>query len=268
MTLQKKSFRVFVWGNNMWNDTHCHLNSEELYPNIDLWIAKAHQNKVETFFVVGWDLPSSQLAVQIAEKYEEVYAIVGIHPCDIDDVDLKQLELLLTHPKVVAVGEIGLDYHWVKEEEKRSKQKAYFIKQIEIANAYHLPISIHSRDAIQDTYDILKEHPPIYGAVMHCFSGSKEMMERFLNLGCMISFGGPVTFKNARATKECAISVPLDRVLLETDSPYLTPHPHRGEQNDPSFIPFIATEVASLKGIPEQELSQAILQNTKRFFRL
>lgn len=252
----------------MWMDTHCHLNSEELYPDIDLWIEKAHQNKVEAFFVVGWDLPSSQLAIQIAEKYEEVYAIVGVHPCDIEGVDLKQLEPLLTHSKVVAVGEIGLDYHWVKEEEKRNMQKAYFIEQIEIANAYHLPISIHSRDAIQDTYDILSEHRPIYGAIMHCFSGSKEMMERFLQLDCMISFGGPVTFKNARTTKECAIEVPLSHLLLETDSPYLTPHPYRGEQNDPSYIPFIATEIASLKGISEEELSKITLQNTKRFFRL
>lgn len=252
----------------MWMDTHCHFNSEELYPRLDALIQKAHQKKVDMFFVVGWDIASSRLAVQIAEKYEEVYAIVGVHPCDIEGVDLKQLEPLLTHPKVVALGEIGLDYHWVKEEEKREQQKAYFIAQISLANSYHLPISIHSRDAMQDTYDLLKQHVPAFGAVMHCFSGSKEMMERFIQLGCMISFGGPVTFKNAKTAKECARCVPEANLLLETDSPYLTPHPHRGEQNDPSFLPIIATEIASLREIPEEEFSKIVAQNTKRFFRL
>lgn len=252
----------------MFVDTHCHLNSEDLLNEVDEVILRAENEGVSSFFVVGWDIPSSKAAIHLAGKYQNVYALAGVHPCDIKDVNLNDLELLLTDSKVKAVGEIGLDYYWVKEIEERNKQKECFIKQIEIANKYHLPISIHSRDAIQDTLNILKEHRPEYGFIMHCFSSSKEMMEEFLKLGGYISFGGPVTFKNAQNSKECALNVPLNRILIETDCPYLTPHPYRGKRNEPSYLPLVAKVIAEIKGINIQELQQALIENTKRIFKI
>ena len=168
----------------------------------------------------------------------------------------------------MALGEIGLDYHWVTDEKEREKQKEYFIAQIQLANQYHLPISIHSRDAIQETYDILKAYPPKYGCIMHCFSGSKEMMKEFIALGCYISFAGPVTFKNARIIKDCAHEVPLNRMLVETDSPYLTPHPFRGQENNSSYLPYIVEELAQIKGIKREKIEEATRENTKRLFHL
>lgn len=249
-------------------DTHCHLNSDNLYDKRDEIIKKSQQVGVGAFFVVGWDLASSKRAIEISHEYQNVYAIVGIHPCDIDGVNLSELEPLLKQEKVVALGEIGLDYHWVTDEKEREKQKEYFIQQIQLANLYHLPISIHSRDAIQETYDILKTYPPQYGCVMHCFSGSKEMMMQFIALGCYISFAGPVTFKNARVVKSSARAVPLDRLLVETDSPYLTPHPFRGQENNSSYLPYIVEEIAQLKDLSREEIEQITLENTKRFFHL
>ena len=249
-------------------DTHCHLNSDNLYEKRDEIIKKSEEVGVGAFFVVGWDLPSSKRAIEISHEYPNVYAIVGVHPCDIQDVDLKDLEPLLTQDKVVALGEIGLDYHWVTDEKEREKQKEYFIAQIQLANQYRLPISIHSRDAIQETYDILKAYPPKYGCIMHCFSGSKEMMKQFIALGCYISFAGPVTFKNARVIKGCAQEVPLDRILVETDSPYLTPHPFRGQENNSSYLPYIVEELAQIKGIKREKIEEATRENTKRFFHL
>lgn len=252
----------------MFIDTHCHLNSEELINEVDEIVSKSLKEGVEMFFVVGWDINSSKIAIDLSAKFNNIYAIVGVHPCDINNVDLKDLEGLLTINKVVCLGEIGLDYHWVEDKDQREKQKEYFIKQIELANKYKLPISIHSRDAIQDTLNILKENRPQHGFIMHCFSGSKEMMEEFIKLGGYISFGGPVTFKNAVASKECVIKVPLDRLLIETDCPYLTPHPHRGKRNDPSYLPLVAKEIAALKELELEQLQEILKENTKRIFNL
>ncbi len=252
----------------MYIDTHCHLNSDELIENVEEIIAQSHAMHVDKFLVVGWDIESSRHAITLAHQYPEIYAIVGIHPCDIDSSSLEDLKPLLDDERVVALGEIGLDYHWVKDPLQRNKQKEYFKAQIALANAHHLPICIHSRDAIQDTYDILSESFPQYGCIMHCFSGSKEMMKRFLELGCYISFGGPVTFKNARESKECAYEVPLDKLLLETDCPYLAPHPYRGKTNNPSYLPLIGQEIARIKGLSEKEIAQNATSNAIKVFKL
>lgn len=268
MILLKKFFRASVWGNSMYIDTHCHLNSDELKNHIEEILTKCQHNNVDTLLVVGWDIESSKTAIALAKQYPNIFAIVGIHPSDVEHSSLQELEELIANDKVVGIGEIGLDYHWEKDEQKRLQQQEYFIKQIDLANKVKKPICIHSRDAIQDTYNILKEHYPKYGCVMHCFSGSQEMMECFLKLGCYISFGGPVTFKNAKASKECAMRVPLNRLLLETDCPYLTPHPYRGQINDPSFLPLIGQCIASIREVDEDVIAEATTNNAKRIYRL
>lgn len=252
-------------------DSHCHLNDKQLLPELDEIIKSAKDNDVTHFLVIGWDYESSLLATQIAEKYENVYAAVGVHPTDVkEDIEeqLIKLEKLLTHPKVKALGEIGLDYYWIKEEDKRLRQQKYFVKQIQLADKYNLPIVIHNRDSIEDCLNIIKNHTPKHLGVVHCFSGSVETMREFMKLGLYISLGGPVTFKNAKTPKEVASEVPLNRLLLETDCPYLTPHPYRGQRNEPKFIPLVAEEIARLRNISTDEVIKETFNNTVSLFKL
>ena len=252
-------------------DSHCHLNDENLYDHIDQVISDAKKTGVNKFLVVGYDYPSSLLAVEIASKYEECYAAIGIHPTEIphtSEEDYKKTMSLVDKPRVVAIGEIGLDYHWVKDLEQREIQKEWFIRQIEFANEHKLPITIHNRESNEDCLKILKEHKPLYGGVMHCYSGSVEMLKDVLDLGLMISLGGPVTFTNAKTPKEVAEEVPLERLLVETDSPYLTPHPHRGEKNEPKYICLVLEEIARLKDMSKKHLEQVVYENTLRTFNI
>ena len=252
-------------------DSHCHLNDPVLYQSIDEVIENAKKTGVNKFLVIGYDKDSSILAVEIANKYPECYASIGIHPTEIDhtsETDYEETMKLVSNPKVVAIGEIGLDYHWVKEPEKREIQKKWFIKQIEFANDYRLPISIHNRESNEDCLKILKEHTPKYSGVMHCYSGSVEMLTDILNLGMYISLGGPVTFTNAKTPKEVAEEVPLDKLLVETDCPYLTPHPHRGEKNEPKYICLVTEEIARLKDMSRKHLEQVVYENTCRLFNI
>ena len=252
-------------------DSHCHLNDENLYPRIDEVIDAAKKTGVKKFLVVGWDKESSELAVKIAHKYEECYAAIGYHPCNINGVSDKEFEetmSLYKKDKVVAIGEIGLDYHWVKDPIERGLQKEYFIKQIEFANKVKLPIVIHNRESNEDCLSILKEHKPIFGGVMHCYSGSVEMLKDVLDLGLVISLGGPVTFTNAKTPKAVAEEVPLDKLLVETDCPYLTPHPHRGEKNEPKYICLVSEEIARLKDISKKHVDQVTYDNACRVFNI
>ena len=252
-------------------DTHCHLNHEDLYKDIDNVIKRAKDAGVAKFLGVGYDKETSLLAVELAEKYEGIYAAVGYHPTEIDNVseeDFKEIIDLLKHPKVVALGEIGLDYYWVKDLEERNKQKQYFIRQIEEANKNSIPIVVHNRDAINDCLEILKEHRPIFGGVMHCYSGSAELVNEFIKLGMYISIGGPVTFTNAKTPKEVAKVVPLDKLLVETDSPYLSPHPFRGTQNEPARIKLVVDEIARLREAKIEEIEDATYQNACNMFHV
>ncbi len=252
-------------------DSHCHLNEESLYVLRKKIIEEAQAKGVEKFIVIGYDYDSSLLAVKIAEEFDRCYATIGIIPTEIDsilDKDVDEFFKLLNHPKVVALGEIGLDYHWEKEDWQKERQKEWFIKQIDIANSYKKPIVIHSRESIQDTYDILKEHTPEYSGVVHCYSGSPEMVNDFIKLGLYIGLDGPVTFTNARSVKEVARIVPLDRLLVETDSPYLTPHPHRGEVNSPTFLPLIVEEIARCKGETYEKIADFTYSNTVKLFHV
>lgn len=252
-------------------DSHCHLNDEHIYSDRKEIIERAISIGVDTFLVVGWDLPSSKLAISIANEFPNVYASVGIHPENLDDISdemLKEIEELAQNKKAVAIGEIGLDYHWYKEKSEHDNQKMWFIKQIELANKLHLPLSIHAREATEDTYTILKEHTPLYGAVLHCYSGSKEMMDKFLSLGLYFGFDGPITYKNAITPKECVVHCPLDKILTETDSPYLPPVPFRGQRNEPSHIKEIFKQMALLKNIDEERLEKQIESNFSKLFHV
>ena len=186
-------------------DSHCHLNDEGLFEKRAEVIKAANEAGVSLMVCIGWDLESSKIAIQIAHEFECVYAAVGFHPENLEGVSdeaLEEIKELAKDEKVIAIGEIGLDYHWFKEKAEHDNQKVWFIKQIELANELNLPLSIHARDASEDTYEILKEHPAKAGCVLHCYSGSTEMLERFAKLGCYFGFDGPITYKNAIEPKE------------------------------------------------------------------
>ncbi|MGE4571961.1 MAG: TatD family hydrolase [Candidatus Izemoplasmatales bacterium] len=251
-------------------DSHVHLNDEQLFTKIESLIDKANAVGVSAFVVVGYDIDSSKLAIELANMYDSIYALIGIHPSEasyVKDSDLEWIEKKLSHPKVKGIGEIGLDYHWDKN--LMDKQKALFIKQIQIANKHKMPISVHMRDATEDTYQIIKTYKDKdLPGVMHCYSGSKESMQQFIDLNMYISLAGPVTFKNANTPKEVAASVPMDRLLVETDSPYLAPVPYRGKQNQPRNVEFIAKEIAKIKNISFKELAEKTYENTVKLFNL
>ena len=252
-------------------DTHCHLNDETLYKDLDNVISRAQSAGVEKMVVIGWDKASSELAIKIAEQYDFVYAVIGFHPENIFDINeevLYETLNLCKHPKVVGIGEIGLDYHWSKEPEKRELQKKYFIKQIDFANKVGLPISIHNRDAFADTLTILKEHKPLHGGVMHCYSGSVENINDIINLGLYIGLGGPITFKNAKTPKEVAAEVPLEKLVVETDCPYLAPHPLRGTVNEPANISLIVDAIAEARDMSKKHLLDVLYQNSCKLFNL
>ena len=253
-------------------DTHCHLNSEELYSRIDEVIDAAKKTGVEKFLVVGYDKETSLKAIEIAHQHDCCYAAIGFHPTEIFDVDEEDYQEVMSHvddEKVVAIGEIGLDYHWIKDPIQREIEKEWFIRQIYFANERHLPICIHNRDSNEDCFNILKEHRPQYGLVMHCYSGSVEMMKEIVKWDkAYLSLGGPVTFTNAKTPKAVAEEVPLDRLLIETDSPYLTPHPHRGEKNEPKYICLVSEEIARLKNMSKKHLEAVIFDNSCRVFNI
>ncbi len=250
-------------------DSHCHLNDERLLKEGEVVLNDAFEAGVNRMIVIGWDLPSSKKAIEIAQKHPGVYAAIGFHPENLDDVSddaLEEIERLAHEDKIVAIGEIGLDYHWFKEEDHRANQKVWFIKQIELANRVGLPISIHGRESSGDILEILKAHRPTRGGVMHCYSGSVETMKELLKLGMYFGFDGPITYKNAVTPKECVRECPLDRLLVETDSPYLPPVPHRGETNYPKYIPLIVKAMADIKGMDEGELAKLLGKNLEALF--
>lgn len=253
-------------------DSHCHINDKAFLFKEGEYIKEAVNSGVTNFLVVGCDYLTSAKASEITVIYKECCAAVGIHPSDsknIDKDDLKRIEEILQKGhNIVAVGEIGLDYYWDKEENIKKNQKEYFIKQIDLANKYNLPISIHCRDAYEDCLRILKEHPVKKGGVMHCYGGSKEMMNEFIKLGFYIGIGGTVTFKNAVKIKEVAQVVPSDKYLLETDAPYLAPTPHRGEQNHSKYLFLVRDQIASLRNVSPEQVDKETTENFKRLFGL
>ena len=252
-------------------DTHCHVYDEKYIEGAIEAIKKSIQEGVDLFMVPGDNIINSKKAMELAKLFPQVYCAIGVHPSDVMELDLEEVikelkELYKTSSKIKAIGEIGLDKYWIKDEEVIAKQKEFFIRQIELANELQLPIIIHDRDAHEETLNILKEHKPLYGGVMHCFSGSVEYLKEVLKLGLYIGLDGPVTYKNAVTPKEVAAYVPLDRLLVETDSPYLTPTPHRGKINYPHYVKYVIEEISRIKSINSREIEDNTFNNGKRLF--
>ncbi|MDC3414879.1 TatD family hydrolase [Aquibacillus sp. 3ASR75-11] len=251
-------------------DTHVHLNVKQFENDREEVMKRAKDAGVEYMVIVGFDNETIPLAIHIAEENPNIYAAVGWHPVDaIDctDEDLRRIEALASHPKVVAIGEMGLDYHWDKS--PKDIQIEVFRKQIRLAKKVKLPIIIHNREATSDILDILEdEHAEEVGGIMHCYNDTVDYVERCLHMNFFISLGGPVTFKNAKEPKEVAKEVPLNRLLIETDCPFLAPHPNRGKRNEPAYVQLVAEKIAELKGISFEEVSQTTTENALQFFKI
>ncbi|MCI6847793.1 MAG: TatD family hydrolase [Erysipelotrichaceae bacterium] len=248
----------------MFIDTHCHI-SKEYFDDIPNLIDKIVKSGVNKVIVNGCDMKSNLEVLELVEKYDIVYGALGFHPTELDDFSDEQLiwlEKNINNKKIVAIGEIGLDYHY--DNTDKVKQKEVFEKQLQIASKYHKPVIVHSRDAINDTYNIISKYNVI--GSLHCFSSSKEMAERFIKLGFYIGIGGVCTYKNAKEIKEVIKAIDLEYIILETDTPYLSPEPVRKEKNTPCNIPIIASYIASLKDVDLSIVSRVTSANASRLF--
>ncbi len=247
-------------------DTHVHLNNPKFKDNLDEVINRALQNDVKMMIVVGYDDETNDLAIKIAEQYPFIFATVGYHPTEAHKINARHYERLvslLKHDKVVGIGECGMDLYWDKD--YLTEQIEVFRFQIELSLQYDMPLIIHMRDATEVTYNVLKDYKNLKG-IMHCYSGSAEMASQFINLGLHISLGGPVTFKNGHKPKEVAKIVPLDKLLIETDAPFLSPHPYRGKTNEPAMVKIVAEEIALIKEIPYNEIAKITTANALKLF--
>ena len=251
-------------------DSHCHYNDEKFNEDKDEIIKNVYESGVTKFVNAGYDIESSKKAIEIANKYEFIYATCGISPNDIENIkkeDLDEVKKLAQNEKVVAIGEIGLDYYWNKE--NKEKQKEIFIKQIQIANELELPIVIHTREAVSDTIDILKNQINVKNkGVMHCCPLNIEFIKEALKLGFYISFAGPITFKSSKNASDVIKYVPLEKMLIETDSPYLSPEPNRGKRNDSRNVKYIAEKIAEVKQKSIEEIAKITYENAKKIFKI
>ncbi|GGO09133.1 TatD family hydrolase [Saccharibacillus kuerlensis] len=249
-------------------DTHTHMDAPEFEEDRDAAIARAVEAGVGRMVNIGFNRETIPTTLALAEKYPFVYAAIGWHPVDaidMQDGDLEWIESLCSHEKVVAIGEIGLDYHWDKS--PKEIQHRVLREQIALAKRVKLPIVIHNREAHEDTIRILKEeNASEVGGIMHAFSGSWETAKICLDMGFHLSFGGPVTFKNAKQPKEVLEKTPMDRLLIETDSPYLTPHPYRGKRNETAYVRLVAEAAAQLKGVSLEEITECTTKNANKLF--
>jgi len=249
-------------------DTHTHMDAPEFEEDRDAAMARAVEAGVSRLVNIGFNRETIPTTLALAEKYDFVYAAIGWHPVDAIDMqegDLEWIESLCSHEKVVAIGEIGLDYHWDKS--PKDVQHRVLREQIALAKRVKLPIVIHNREAHEDTIRILKEeNASEVGGIMHAFSGSWETAKICLDMGFHLSFGGPVTFKNAKQPKEVLEKTPMDRLLIETDAPYLTPHPYRGKRNETAYVRLVAETAAQLKGVSLEEIAEQTMKNANKLF--
>ena len=248
-------------------DTHAHYDSSAFNADREAVLSALPEDGVALVVDPGCDLPTSRAALALAEQFPHVYAAVGIHPEDCagyTDADLDALRQLCRHEKAVAIGEIGLDYYWA-ENPPRDFQQQVFRRQLELALELDMPVIIHDREAHGDSLAIVEEYPGLRG-VFHCFSGSPEMAAELLKRGWYLGFDGPITYKNAKRAPEVAAITPLDRILVETDSPYMTPVPFRGKRNDSRYLPYVIEKLAEWKGVTPQEMTDITFANGKRLF--
>lgn len=251
-------------------DSHAHLDDRKFDDDRESLIKNFKNNNIELVINIGADLKTSQASVELAEKHDAIYAAVGVHPHSAKEVNtmvMEQLKELAENEKVIAIGEIGLDYYY--DNSPRDVQRKWFIEQLKLAKELDLPVIIHTRDAAGETFEILKnnQNGNVRG-VLHSYSGSVEMALDYVKMGFYISIGGPVTFKNARIVREVAEAVPLDKLLIETDCPYLTPEPYRGKRNEPVYVKYTAEKIAEIKKISYDDLVKATNANTKKLFNI
>lgn len=252
----------------MFFDTHTHLDDEKFDTDRDELIASFKDEGLTLTVNIGANIKTSKNSIKLAEKYDFIYASVGVHPNDVGDMtesDLAQLEEWAKHPRVVAIGEIGLDYHY--DEPDPEIQKVWFERQLLLAQKLNMPYIIHDRDAHADVLEIIKR-VGYFNGVMHCFSGSAEMARQVTDLGMYVSIAGQVTFKNAPKVQAVAQTVPLDKLLIETDSPYLTPEPFRGKRNNSAYVKYTAQKIAELRGMDVAEIARITMENGKRFYNI
>ncbi len=252
-------------------DSHAHLDDKKFDTDRQTLIEQIKQSKVTKLISAGYNLESSKKAIELAKKYNFIYATIGISPNDIPNTNAKLLQMLEQieklveqSQKIVAIGEIGLDYHW--NQENKELQKQAFIKQIELANKLQLPIVIHTREATIDTIEILKENKVEKKGVFHCCPLNQELVKQALDLGFYISFAGPITFKNAKNADQIIQKVPNEKMLIETDSPYLCPEPFRGKRNDSRNVEYIAKKIADVKNMKLEEVAQITYHNAEEIF--
>lgn len=253
-------------------DTHAHYEDEKFDLDREELLASMRVHGIDKIVNVGSSLETVKKSINLAEKYDFIYAAAGVHPSEIECLDedgFVWLKEQAKHPKIVAVGEIGLDYYWDKEKDVQEKQRRWFRRQLALAKEIRLPVIIHSRDAAEDTLTIMKEaHTMQIPGVIHCFSYSVQMAEEYVRMGYYIGVGGVVTFKNAKKLKEVVEKIPLDYLLLETDCPYMAPEPFRGKRNSSLYLPYVVKKIAEIKGITEQEVIDVTERNARKMYRL
>lgn len=254
----------------MFFDSHAHLDDDKYSDDREEIISLLESQGTSLVMNVASDMVTSHQSIELAEKYPFIYASVGVHPCstgEMTEADIEILKELSKHEKVKAIGEIGLDYYW--DNPDREIQKKWFRSQMQLAMELDMPFIIHDRDAHEDCINILKEfNIKKTGGVMHCFSGSAEMARQIISMGMMIALGGAITFKNAAKTVKVAQEIPLEHIIIETDSPYITPEPFRGKRNTPGYVKFVAQKIAEIKGIDVDAVAKITMSNTKRLYRI
>lgn len=251
-------------------ETHAHYDDDKFTEDRDELILAVHESGVHPIINVGASIHSTQTTLELAKHYLFIYAAVGVHPSDVADLNedtFAWLKEQTTYAKTVAVGEIGLDYYWDKEADVQEKQRYWFGRQLQLAREADLPVIIHSRDAAADTLQVMRDnHAETIPGVIHCYSYSPELAQEFVRMGYYIGVGGVVTFKNAKKLVETVQTIPMERILLETDSPYMAPEPHRGTRNDSRNIPYVIAKIAELKGITPQAVERITEENAYRLF--